>query len=65
MARRLFASARGMKTRRGAHLAEVDLEHGPTALGVGQGDVDALLEAAAQCLVQVPGGVGGRQHHHR
>jgi len=33
-------------------------------LGPRQGDVDALLEPAAQRLVHVPGEVGRGQHHH-
>lgn len=34
---------------------------GPT---VGEGDVDALLKAAAQGLVNLPGEVGCSKHHH-
>ncbi len=31
--------------------------------GARQGDVDALLQAPPQGLINVPGEVGGRQHH--
>ena len=36
----------------------------PAALTVGQRDVDPLLQPSAQRLVDVPGEVGGGQHHH-
>lgn len=47
-----------------AHLPDVPLEHLQPAAGVRQGDVDALLEAAPEGLVEVPGLVGRGQHHH-
>mmetsp|Transcript_38451 Transcript_38451/g.98332 ORF Transcript_38451/g.98332 Transcript_38451/m.98332 type:complete len:369 (+) Transcript_38451:336-1442(+) len=42
---------------------QVDRKLRRAASGVGQRDVQPLLQAAAHCVVQVPWAVGGRQHH--
>ena len=42
---------------------EVDVHEVLAFGGARQGDVDALLQAPPQGLINVPGKVGGRQHH--
>jgi len=42
---------------------EVDVHEVLAFRGARQGDVDAFLQAPPQGLINVPGKIGGRQHH--
>ena len=45
------------------HDLEVDMHEVLAFRGARQGDVDALLQPPPEGLINVPGKVGGRQHH--